>query len=378
MKTRLLLTFLLLFATFLVGQVKIIISEVPEDTPQNAKIYMASSLNNWNPEDEKFLLYKNENKQYELKLDSLASGFEYKFTLGSWEKSEGDEHGNSIENRKSPISGKNLTLTHKIKSWQQPNTKKSTASKNVQVLKKTFGSVPFDKNRTIWIYLPENYSKTKKKYPVIYMLDGQNLFDDLTSFSGEWRIDETFDQFYKEGKLQAIVVGINNAGENRLNEYAPWKNEKYGGGSGDQFINFIISDLKPYIDKKYRTLSNSKNTALFGSSMGGLISLYAGVKYPSIFGKIGIFSPAFWFAKEDLVQFIKNEKSKLIKSKFYFLAGEKESEAMVSDAKEIAELLKQKKVPSSQIFSKFDKDGTHSEYYWAREFPSAIQWLFLN
>ena len=210
------------------------------------------------------------------------------------------------------------------------------------------------------------------------MPDGQNLFDEATSFSGEWKADETLDEFFRNGKPEAIVVGIDNGGEERLNEYSPWKNEKYGGGKGALFAEFLAKTLKPYIDRTFRTLPERRYTAMVGSSMGGLITLYTGTRYPETFGKLGIFSPAFWFAENDLHHYLNTSSRQLRNTKFYFLAGKNESENMITDMAEVVEILKNKKVPEENILVKTDEDGTHSEAYWARELPAAIIWMFQN
>ena len=350
---------------------------VPKSTPVDAKIFLASSLNNWNPNDEKFQLTKKENGVYEIQIPENSGSFEYKLTLGSWDFSETNLAGNAIENRKATFSTPPQHISIEVEGWSKPQEKLSTQSKNVKILSDHFTIPQLNSERRIWIYLPADYATSSKKYPVIYMVDGQNLFDNATSFSGEWKIDETLDAFAESGKFRAIVVGIDNGGAERLNEYSPWKNEKYnGGGKGERFTEFLVHTLKPYIDKSFRTLPQASNTALIGSSMGGLISLYAGTKYPNVFGKLGIFSPAFWFAENDLHLYLNKNQKKLQYTKFYFLAGQNESETMVSDIEEIETILKRKKVPEKNILLKIDQDGTHSENYWAREFPAALMWLF--
>ncbi len=153
-----------------------------------------------------------------------------------------------------------------------------------------------NRERRIWMYLPPDYEVSNEAYPVVYMHDAQNLFDETTSYSGEWSVDETLDRLFKDKNLKLIVVGIDNGGEKRLDEYSPWKNEKYGGGEGDAYLDFVVNTLKPYIDNNFNTLKDKTNTAIIGSSMGGLISHYAALKYPEVFGKIGVYSPAFWFS----------------------------------------------------------------------------------
>lgn len=376
MKKWVLLFLILCCGQMISGQVTITITSLPENTPSDAKIFMASSLNNWNPKDEKYQFNKNKNGNYQIEIPEAKGDVEYKLTQGSWKNAEADANGNSIENRKFSFNGENQQIENKILSWSAPQQKKNTASHNVKILSEHFSIPQLNTTRKIWIYLPPDYETSKKKYPVIYMEDGQNLFDEATSYSGEWKVDETLNELSKSKKLDAIVVGIDNGGSERLNEYSPWKNEKYGGGKGDAFTEFLVKTLKPYIDKRYRTLPQAKNTGIVGSSMGGLISLYAAVKYPDSFGKVGVFSPAFWFAEPELHLFVNKNSKSLKNTRFYFLAGTKESETMISDAKEVIDLLKKKGVPEKNIQAKFDDYGTHSESYWAKELRNALLWLF--
>lgn len=367
------LFFFLFPLTHLHSQIKISVT-VPKDTPENAQIFMASSLNGWNPNDSAFQLKKDADGSYFIEIPENQGKTEYKFTRGSWETAEGNAEGKGIENRVFTFSGKQQLIKNEIISWAKPELKKNTASPNVKILSENFSIPQLNTVRKIWIYLPSDYASSKKRYPVIYMEDGQNLFDGQTSFSGEWKVDETLDALFGKGEKQAIVIGIDNGGSERLNEYSPWKNAKYGGGKGDLYADFLAQTLKPYVDQHYRTHPSAKNTGLIGSSMGGLISFYAGMKYPEKFGKLGIFSPSFWFAKNDLKQYLNQHSKKLRHTRFYFLAGSKESEDMVSDIEEVIQILK-KKVPEKNIKTKFDEYGTHSESYWAKEFPGAYLWL---
>ncbi len=371
--------YILLFAMMSIGfksQVLLKITSLPKETPENAKIFMANSLNNWNPNDPNFELKKDNSGNYTIQLPKNEGTIEYKFTQGNWETAEGDENGNRLDNRKIIFTNEPQIIENKILSWEYITPKTNTASVNVKFLSENFSIPQLNTTRRIWIYLPPNYATSTKKYPVIYMQDAQNLFNDATSFSGEWKIDETLNQLFAEGNPDAIVVGIENGGAERLNEYSPWKNDKYGGGKGDAYTEFLAKTLKPFIDKNYRTLPQAKNTALIGSSMGGLISFYAGLKYPEKFGKLGIFSPSFWFDFKDLNFFVNKNSKKLKHTKFYFLAGKKESENMVSDIEKVIPVLIKKGVPKENIKTKFDEDGTHSESYWSREFGAAYLWLF--
>ena len=147
-------------------------------------------------------------------------------------------------------------------------SQESTASKNVSTF--TIDAPQLNCTKKIWLYLPKEYATSKKKYPVIYMHDAQNLFDAETAYAGEWNIDEKLDSL----NAQVIVVGIEHGNEKRIDELTPFKNEKRGGGNGDNYLEFIVKTLKPKIDSTYRTKSNAVNTVIMGSSLGGLIAIF--------------------------------------------------------------------------------------------------------
>lgn len=244
----------------------------------------------------------------------------------------------------------------------------STAFKNVSTF--SIEAPQLNTSKKIWIYLPENYSKNiQKKYSVIYMHDAQNLFDAKTSYSGEWNVDEKLDSL----KAKVIVVGIEHGNEKRIDELTPFKNEKYGGGNADNYLEFIVKTLKPHIDKNYRTKTKAKNTILFGSSLGGLVSYYGALKYPEVFGKAGVFSPSFWFSPE-IYTF--TEKQPKIKTKIYFLCGDKESDDMVNDLTKMKRLLDTKRCYCLHLDkTKIVKGGEHNEKLWRDHFAEAILWL---
>ena len=174
--------------------------------------------------------------------------------------------------------------------------KYSTATPQVSIMQDAFDMKPLARKRRIWIYLPPEYATSRRAYPVIYMQDGQNLFDNATAFSGEWGIDKYLASLPDE--QNAIVVGIENGSEHRLAEYTPIPHQKLGGGEANAYLDFVAYNLKPYIDSHYRTLADRQNTYLWGSSLGGLLAFWGVVKHPHIFGKIGVFSPAFWIVPD--------------------------------------------------------------------------------
>ncbi len=255
-------------------------------------------------------------------------------------------------------------------------TTNSTAMENVLIFDEAFYMPQLDKNRRIWIYLPAGYDDNDRHYPVMYMHDGQNLFDDDTSFAGEWGVDESLNQMFEEGYPGFIVVGVDNGSEERLNEYSPWVHDDWGGGQGGEYVDFLVNTLKPMIDSSFRTLPGRENTGIGGSSMGGLISMYATLKYPEVFSRALIFSPAFWFA-DDCYQMAR--KTPLDQDfRFYFLAGGKEygeTDVPVS-TKLMVDILIENGLKEHQYEFIVDPKGKHNEAFWEKYFPAAARFLF--
>ena len=255
-------------------------------------------------------------------------------------------------------------------SKHEESSKQSTASKQVSSF--IIEAPQLKTTKKIWVYLPKNYSTSTKKYPVIYMHDGQNLFDFTTAPYGEWSVDETFDSI----NAQIIVIGIEHGGDKRIEELTPYPHPKYGGGKADDYLDFLVTTLKPYVDKTYRTKTNTRNTAIFGSSLGGLVSFYAALKYPTVFGKVGCFSPSFWFNRKEITTMM--EQTPTFKTKVYFLCGDNEGDDdVIRDLNSIEHLVNSKRCECKMLNKKvIVKGGQHNEKLWRESFKKAYLWLF--
>ena len=356
------------------------ITSLPLYHPSGSDIYAAGSFNGWNPQDDNYKFQHDNNGKYFLDLKLDKGSYEYKITRGSWDKAECKKGGAGTANRILKIET-NETVELAIEEWADrfpAIPQKSTASKNVQIIDTAFLIPQLKRTRRIWIYLPECYSSCTKKFPVLYMHDGQNVFDDATSYSGEWGVDDYLDSLSMDAK-QCIVVAIDNGGNKRLNEYCPYDFSlsgigafsKSNKGEGNEYVDFLVKTLKPFIDKNYRTAKDKANTAIAGSSMGGLISLYAVLKYPKIFGAAGVFSPAFSMAPK-IFDDIK-AKGKKVSSKIYFYAGKQEGEKMVPDMLKAYETMST--VSKSKMQAVIRDDGRHNEPTWRKEFPLFYKWI---
>ena len=371
------LVFIFISCTFLAqAQQKVIFKLDHYPVKDSAdKLFIAGNFNHWVPND-KESAFTDSAGQKQIILSLEKGNYEFKFTRGDWAKGECDAKGNPVENRTVIING-DTTILVSISGWSDQFASNSvsrnvyTASKNVHILDTAFFMPQLDRDRRIWIYLPEDYATSKKPYPVLYMHDGQNLFDNSKSFSGEWGVDEFLDSLFEKGKKKVIVVGIDNGQEKRMSEYNPWEFQNFGKGRGDDYVDFLAKTLKPFIDKTYRTKSSKKNTSVAGSSMGGLISLYAVLKYPNIYGSAGIFSPAFWTAS-GIDSAVINRAGK-VRSKLFFYAGGKEGDSMIPDMLRIEKEIK--KLSKSPIKEVIDPEGKHNEAAWRKYFPVFYEWV---
>jgi len=352
------------------GQLTIQIYGLPASTIENPSLFIAGNFNGWDPGDPGYLLQEKDGV-YSLTL-MLAAPFdlEFKFTQGSWGMTEGNEDGSFLPNRKYAYRGGPDTLRLEIAEWEKRGpAPPSTTTPNVRIPAVDLEMPQLGRERRVWICLPNDYENSKQRYPVLYMHDGQNLFDAANSFAGEWRVDETLDEWKGKG---FIVVGIEHGGGYRLDEYSPWTNPKYGGGQGDEYAAFIAETLKPWIDDNYRTLKGRRHTGIMGSSMGGLISLFTAVEYQQTFGFAGIFSPSLWFSDQWATHIRQTGKKRPVK--FYILAGKEESETMEQEAQSLAQALRKAGFSPAHIAVRLDDDGAHAEWYWAREFPKVVHW----
>ena len=350
---------------------------IVKDIAAKAKdeIYIAGNFNDWNPADNDSKLKPFAGGRRIIVFNDVDTGhYEFKFTRGSWDKVETSSKGEDITNRSVDIKG-DTSLELSIAGWKDDAPEKpkpNTASANVLIIDTAFYMPQLNRYRRIWIYLPPSYKQTKNKnYPVLYMHDGQNLFNEQTAFSGEWGVDECLDSLAQILNKDCMVVGIDNGGDKRMTEYNPYDDDKYGKGEGKQYLDFIAKTLKPYIDSNYRTLKDANHTFIAGSSMGGLISMYALVQYPDVFGTAGVFSPSFWLTPQLYkdVAAVKWQK----KLRIYFYAGEKESATMIRDMQKMFNMVKDKRCCQAEYVT-FPL-GQHNEKYWRQEFDDFYRWL---
>jgi predicted alpha/beta superfamily hydrolase len=219
------------------------------------------------------------------------------------------------------------------------------------------------------------------------MHDGQNLFDQATSFAGEWQVDETMELLSQRG-YEAIVVGLPNMGEQRLDEYSPFPQSRHSTGQGAKYLDFVLRTVKPVIDQDFRTLPDRAHTGMIGSSMGGLMSLYAFFCPPQAFAFVGVMSPSLWFAQGRIFSYI--ERARFTPGKIYLDTGTREQTRFFADRPQLMaklsgyhstvlgmyDLLYHKGYrPGQDLVFVEEESGVHNEAAWARRLPGALEFL---
>ncbi|MDD5209105.1 MAG: alpha/beta hydrolase-fold protein [Elusimicrobiales bacterium] len=250
-----------------------------------------------------------------------------------------------------------------------------------------FPSRVLKNKRTLLVCLPFTYSADKnRRYPVIYMHDGQNVFDSSTSYSGvEWGAYETAAALVKEDPpLEAIIVGIYNKGEERISEYAPDRDAVRGGGKGREYSEFLVKEVKPFIDASYRTLGDREHTAVAGSSLGGLISLFLILEYPEVFSKAGVLSPSLHWAGHTLLP-LAGRKADPKKMGIWLSMGTEEGgrpgklkkpAESVQDSRKLRDILLARGFKKNKNLIYYEeKGGRHNEKYWAKLLPDVFRFF---
>ena len=254
-----------------------------------------------------------------------------------------------------------------------------TASPSVRVLSDSFAIPQLGRTRRVRIYLPPGYETSNARYRVLYMHDGQSVFDSATTPGGEWGVDETLDSLRALGDGGAIVVAVDHGGEHRLDEYDPWKNGDPGlGGEGDEYVEFLVHTLRPYVDAHYRTRRDRPSTGVVGAGEGGLISLYAALRYPNVFGTAGIFSCACGDARRRTLDYVRERARATPAPRLYFVTGQFESadgESARGQADVVA-ALEGAGFPTTSARARVVADGRKAEWFWRRELPAAYLWMF--
>lgn len=369
----------LLFSNILVQEVSITFRMESPDLPEDSTVYITGStaeLGNWNPGKVKMKFEGDHVWTFSIRCQP-GQVIEYKYTLGSWKNEGANENGLPLPNFSIEVK-KDTVVDNTILIW--------TKDRNLDVKGQITGTVKYHRQmngegilpRDVIVWLPPDYDNSDKRYPVLYMHDGQNIIDPRTSaFGVDWEIDETCTRLIEEKTIPPlIVVGIYNT-KDRTQEYVP-------GTKGYAYMKFIVEVLKPVIDKTYRTNLSRDNTFIGGSSAGGLCAFMLAWEYPKIFSKAMCMSPALKYENVqgtidvDFVRIVKESERPDEPLFFYLDVGSDNIEKLIKPGlKEMLAILKEKgyKAKKDFVFI-YDENGKHFETEWAKRFPEAIKLFF--
>ncbi|MBF0408276.1 MAG: esterase [Candidatus Riflebacteria bacterium] len=358
---------------------------VPEDTDTEKKVFLCGNLDilgNWKSNG--LMLQKDSGKFWHTEIE-IPKGklFLYKFTLGDWKLVEKCQKGLEIPNR-TLRAEKAINVECTVQKWGT-NIVKSTLTGNIK-FHEEFTSKYLKNKRTIAVYLPPQYEKsTGERFPVLYMHDGQNIFDAATCFSGsEWQADETAEKLIAEKEIEPlIIVGIYNNAD-RADEYLPVRDEiRKKGGNASAYARFVTEEVKPFIDKNYRTLPERENTAIAGSSFGGVISMYIASIYPEIFSKCAIVSPGLWIGDKWPIRQAKEDGKWMQKMRLWLDMGTQEGDDItefnkgISDTRELEKLFISNGLKSGKDYIYLEVEGgRHHESDWAKRFDRILKFFF--
>ncbi len=236
------------------------------------------------------------------------------------------------------------------------------------------------RTRDLIVYLPPGYEEnSQSRYPVLYLQDGQNLFDPATSFipGMDWHVKDTADQLIAQGAIRPlIIVGIYNTGKWRLGEYTPSRDKKMGGGKADRYGQMLLEEIKPFVESQYRTLGGPANTGLGGSSLGGLLTIYLGLRFPQVFGKLAVLSPSVWWNRGWILNFVARVNLQS-RPRIWLDVGTKEGGRSAENVQRLcASLVEKGWREGRDLHFEVISGAEHNEAAWAQRVAPFLQFLF--
>lgn len=354
----------------------------PASTPADAVLWLAgndAALGGWSPAGVRLVALGDGRHAAAVRVERDGL-LEFKVTRGSWETVEKGPSGEEIANRTHRASGDD-TVRVAVAAWRDQTADRAPARASTATgdLRRhpEFPSAHV-RPRDVIVWLPPGYDRdTTRRYPVLYFHDGNNVFDDATSFAGEWRLDETADRLVRAGTLPPfIAVAVANTPD-RMVEYTHVADGAGRGGRGPDYARFLVEELKPFVDRTYRTRIGPSATGLVGSSLGGLISLAVALERPDVFGLVGCVSPAAWWADRDIVRRAARAPRGL---RVWCDIGTDEStpsagrRAWLEDARALAEALRAAGLAEALHYEEVE-GGRHNEAAWAARLDRILEFL---
>lgn len=374
------------------GRVTFVV-HAPAGTPADATLHVSgdrAELGEWNGVG--IALARSSGDSARVWSGSLAlpagTAFEFKVTRGSWETVEKDAGGAERGNRRWTVAGPADTVRIDVATWRDASP--GAGAPRAHTITGRLERFPdfrskFVAARELLVWLPPGYAAdSTRRYPVVYLHDGQNVFDGATSFipGQEWQADEVADLGIRSGRLPAcILVGIPNTPA-RMDEYTFARDARHGGGRSADYMRFLLDEVKPFVDRTFRTRPDARHTAVVGSSLGGLVSLDLGLLHPGTFGAVGCVSPAAWWADRDIVTRLTASRTHL-PVRIWIDIGTAEStptatgsEPWVDDARAMRDALRARGwVEGADLHYEEVEGAKHNEAAWAARIGRILQFV---
>lgn len=365
------------------GQLTLIVGDIPASTPRSVIVHVAGEFNGWTHQP----MLRNDEGNWEIRVALGTAGdvWSYKFTQGNWDAEEGGYSGVGND-RTLVVPASAEVIAHQIRYWETESNPASTVWGNVDIIP-DFNIPQLGRTGTIRVYTPSNDETSTGRYPVVYMQDGQNVFDRATAgFGVEWQVDETISRLSLEGRMPPVMVVAIDNGPERSCDYSPFPNAlgcEGRPGRLDLYLAFVVEVLKPWVDAEYRTLPARAHTAIIGSSRGGLVSVYAGMVYQEVFSKVGGVSPTL---NPDVLQGSVNgvltEEGRRASTRWWMDYGDAEvvlgysATTMIAAMDTTISTLRSVGFTDAEIQRVIVSGAVHNEAAWSQRFDELILWLY--
>ncbi len=360
--------------------------KVPKHTPENAQVYVCGNvtpLGQWRARGLPLKRIKDQTYRGRAVFQN-GDQFSWKITRGHWSSVEKTINGTEVRNRPG-IADKERIYKAQVQAWAdkgkelevKPTQEELGLCKNVVPLG-NFGTTSTGENRTVLVHIPHDYNENEsRKYPVLYMLDGQNVFDPKTAFLGRaWFADKVYDKLYKEKKIQPFFICAISHPMDRSYEYTPVPDYFFEGGGLHTLYDLIETEIAPALHKRFRIRKNPESTGIMGSSLGGLAAFHMAWRYPNRFGLAGAISPSLWWAGRHTLKMVSRSTKKASKAKFWIDMGAKESRyprLLINSVRQLNNLLRGRGYKTKCYI---DKQGLHDEPSWHKRLHLPFQHLF--
>jgi predicted alpha/beta superfamily hydrolase len=365
------------------GQLTLIVGDIPASTSRSVTVHVAGEFNGWTHQP----MLRNDEGNWEIRVPLGTAGdvWSYKFTQGNWDAEEGGYSGVGND-RTLVVPASAEVIAHQIRYWETESNPASTIWGNVDIIP-DFNIPQLGRTGTIRVYTPSNYETSTGRYPVVYMQDGQNVFDRASAgFGVEWQVDETISRLSLEGRMPPVIVVAVDNGAERACDYSPFPNAtgcEGRPGRLNSYLEFVVEVLKPWVDAEYRTLPAREHTAIIGSSRGGLVSVYAGIVHQEVFSKVGGVSPTL---NPDVLQGSVNavltEEGRRASTRWWMDYGDAEvvlgynATTMIAAMDTTISTLRSVGFTDAEIQRVIVPGAVHNEAAWAQRFDELILWLF--